>query len=124
MFEPYLHRWELVPDGDPITTRTARLLPVVRNGEPAMLKLTDDPDERLGGILLEWWDGDGAARVWARDEIALLIERATGPSSLANMARTGWDDEACRILCAAAARLHAPRSKPACRDQSRRSRTA
>jgi streptomycin 6-kinase len=28
------------------------------------------------------------------------------------MARSGRDDEACRILCAAAARLHAPRSKP------------
>lgn len=77
-----------------------------------MLKLSHDKDERLGGILMEWWDGEGAARVLARDNAALLLERATGPASLADMARSGRDDEACRILCAAAARLHAPRSKP------------
>ena len=28
MFDPYLLRWSLVPDGDPITTPAARLLPV------------------------------------------------------------------------------------------------
>jgi streptomycin 6-kinase len=112
MFEPYLARWGLVPDGDPITTPAARLLPVVRAGEPAMLKLSHEKDERLGGVLMEWWDGEGAARVLARDDVALLLERATGSASLADMARSGQDDEACRILCAAAARLHAFRSKP------------
>ena len=35
----------------------------------------------------------------ARDETALLLERAVGPASLAHMARAGCDDEACRILC-------------------------
>jgi streptomycin 6-kinase len=112
MFEPYLARWGLVPDGDPIITPAARLLPVVRDGEPAMLKLSREEDERFGGVLMEWWDGEGAARVLARDNVALLLERATGPASLADMARSGHDDEACRILCATAARLHAPRSKP------------
>lgn len=53
-----------------------------------------------------------AARVLARDETALLLERAVGLDSLADMARAGRDDEACRILCATAARLHAPRAKP------------
>jgi streptomycin 6-kinase len=112
MFEPYLACWDLSRDGEPITTPAARLLPVVRGGEPAMLKLSHENDERLGGVLMEWWDGEGAARVLARDDAALLLERATGPASLADMARSGRDDEACRILCAAAARLHAPRSKP------------
>ncbi|MBC4013957.1 aminoglycoside phosphotransferase family protein [Siccirubricoccus deserti] len=112
MFDPYLLRWGLVPDGDPITTPTARLLPVLLSGEPAMLKLSHAEDERLGGVLMEWWDGDGAARVFARDDAALLLERAMGSASLADMARTGRDDEACRILCDAAARSHAPRTKP------------
>ncbi|MBB2961949.1 aminoglycoside phosphotransferase family protein [Methylobacterium sp. R2-1] len=112
MFETYLTRWNLTPDGAPIDTPAARLLPVLKDGKPAMLKLSHEADERLGGVLMEWWEGDGAARVFGRDGDALLMERATGSASLSEMARSGQDDEACRILCAAAARLHAPRSKP------------
>lgn len=112
MFDPYLRRWDLVPDGRPIVTRAARLLPVRRRGQPAMLKLTADQDERRGGGLMDWWDGNGAPRVLARDDAAVLLERAMGSGSLSDMARRGQDDEACRILCAAAALLHAPRSKP------------
>lgn len=112
MFEAYLTRWGLVPDGAPIATRAANLLPVLMDGEPAMLKLSHEADERLGGVLMEWWGGDGAAQVLARDGDVLLMERATGPASLSDMAKSGQDDEACRILCAAAARLHAPRPKP------------
>lgn len=112
MFEPYLSAWSLVPDGDPIVTHAARLLPVRQLGEPAMLKLSHEPDERPGAVVMEWWDGDGAARVLARDGEALLLERAMGSASLSDMARTDRDDEACRILCATADRLHARRAKP------------
>ncbi|HSI40389.1 MAG TPA: aminoglycoside phosphotransferase family protein [Xanthobacteraceae bacterium] len=112
MFDMYLDRWDLVPDGDPITTHSSHLLPVRHRGAPAMLKLALDEEERFGGALMEWWDGIGAARVLARDPDALLMERAEGGACLADMARDGRDDEACRVLCAVAARLHAPRSKP------------
>ena len=112
MFEPYLAQWNLTPDGDPIVTHSGRLLPVRHGGVAAMLKLANDEDERFGGAVMEWWDGDGAARVLARDDHALLLERAQGTASLAEMARNGHDDEAARILCAVAARLHAPRGKP------------
>ncbi|MBR0641759.1 aminoglycoside phosphotransferase family protein [Plastoroseomonas hellenica] len=112
MFDAYLDRWGLVPDGAAIVTHSGRLLPVRQAGVPAMLKLAADPDERLGGALMAWWDGEGAARVLARDGDALLLERAEGTASLAEMARTGRDDEACRILCAVAARLHQPRPQP------------
>jgi streptomycin 6-kinase len=111
MFDTYLSRWNLVPDGSPIITQSGRFLPVRRRGEPAMLKLTE-AEERFGVMLMEWWDGDGAARVLARDDDALLLERAEGAVSLADMARNGRDDEACRVLCAVAARLHAPRPEP------------
>ena len=90
-------------------TQSGRLLPVRRRDEPAMLKLVTEAEERFGVMLMEWWDGDGAARVLARDDDALLLERAEGAVSLADMARNGRDDEACRVLCAVAARLHAPR---------------
>jgi streptomycin 6-kinase len=112
MFTPYLRRWNLIADGSPIVTNNARLLPVRHGGEPAMLKLATVEEESFGGVLLEWWDGDGAVRVLARADNALLLERAEGTATLVDMAYAGRDDEACRILCAVAARLHAPRAKP------------
>jgi streptomycin 6-kinase len=112
-FDAYLARWELVPDGAPIDTPRACLLPVRRDREPAMLKVAQDDEERAGARLMVWWAGEGAARVLAHEGDALLMERATGGRSLAAMARAGEDDEASRILCAAAAGLHAPRGRPA-----------
>lgn len=109
MFEPYLHHWNLVADGDPIITPTAKLLPVLRQDMPVMLKLSSQPDQQRGAALMEWWAGDGAAEVFARDNNAVLIERATGTRSLAHMARAVEDDDACRIICATAGRLHCRR---------------
>ena len=39
MFDDYLARWHLTPDGTPIITHSSRLLPVRRDGVPAMLKI-------------------------------------------------------------------------------------
>lgn len=74
-----------------------------------MLKITGSEEERLGGALMVWWAGEGAARVLAREGEAILLERACGPRSLAAMARDGADDAALAILCETAGRLHAPR---------------
>ena len=112
MFDDYLARWSLIPDGPPIHTHSSDLLPVRYRGSPAMLKIAREAEEKFGGLLMRWWDGDGAAPVLAQEGDALLLERATGTRSLARMADDGRDDEATRILCAAAARLHAPRAKP------------
>ena len=111
-FSPYLDRWNLMWDGNPIVTHSSRLLPVRHDGAPAMLKIATEPEERRGAETMLWWRGDGVARVLAHEGDALLMERATGERSLSEMARSGRDDEATRILCAAAARLHAPRSRP------------
>ncbi|MEN5167026.1 aminoglycoside phosphotransferase family protein [Achromobacter kerstersii] len=112
MFDAYLSRWNLTPDGAPIETHAARLLPVIHQGAPAMLKIALQEDERQGGVLMRWWDGHGAARVLAHDDDAILLERAMGPRSLAAYARSGRDDEATRILCGVLNDLHAPRAKP------------
>ena len=109
---PHLARWDLVPDGEPITTPSSLLLPVRHNGVPAMLKIAREEEERRGGALMAWWDGDGAAKVLAWHGEALLLERATGARSLTEMVATGRDDEASRILCEVALRLHAPRPGP------------
>ena len=78
-----------------------------------MLKVARIPDEQAGYRLMTWWDGQGAAKVFASSTGALLMERvAEGSCDLAQMAWSGQDDEACRILCNTAARLHAPRRGP------------
>src|SRR6188472_3572347 len=68
MLEPYLRKWDLTPAGEPIVTHTSQLLPVLSQGQPAMLKVTDAEDERHGHLLLRWWAGEGAARVLAFDD--------------------------------------------------------
>ena len=88
MFDAYLQRWNLAPAGAPITTPAARLLPVLHEGQPAMLKISHEQDEREGGVLMRWWDGQGAARVLAHDDDAILLERATGTRSLAGTPAT------------------------------------
>ncbi|MGE8186561.1 aminoglycoside phosphotransferase family protein [Pseudomonas sp. NPDC086278] len=112
MFEPWLQRWALVPDGEPIITPGSRLLPVRMGEAPAMLKVAIDDEEKFGNLLMTWWDGEGAARVYAHHDAALVLERAQGERSLMHMALNGQDDQASSILCSALARLHAPRLSP------------
>ena len=85
-FIPYIRRWALTKDGDPIITHSSLLLPVRRDDELAMLKIATVPEEKNGAGLLIWWNGIGAARVIEHDDDAALLERATGRRSLAAMA--------------------------------------
>ena len=112
VFDDYLVRWGLTPDGDPIVTRSSRLLPVRWRGTAAILKIATVAEERLGNRLMVWWEACGAASVLAHDGDALLLERAANATSLADLARSGRDDEASRIICNAVAQLHAPRKAP------------
>ena len=111
-FAAHLERWALVPDGEAIATRSSRLLPVARRGQPLMLKIAFEWEERWGAGLMVWWDGIGAARVLEHDADAILMERATGRRSLAAMADAGedGDETACGIICEAVAELHRPRA--------------
>lgn len=105
-FTPYMRRWALFQDGDPIVTQSSCLLPVHRNGEPAMLKIATAPEEKWGARLMICWNGIGAARVIEHDEDAILLERATGSRSLTAMVKQGKDDEASAIICKVVAELH------------------
>ena len=71
-----------------------------------MLKIADAEEERAGSLLMASWEGHGAARVLAYDGDALLMERAEGTVSLADLAKSGDDDIASRILCKVVAQLH------------------
>jgi streptomycin 6-kinase len=110
MFEPWLTRWSLITDGDPIVTASSRLLPVRSDDRAAMLKITDVEEERRGSKQMEWWGGDGAALVLARDDAALLMERAESGRPLAALSLSGRDNDAIAIACRTAARLHAPKA--------------
>ncbi len=83
-----------------------------------MLKISRDEAEQAGGALMQWWDGVGAARVYAHDSEAVLLERAMGHRSLLAMAMDGADDAATRIICGTVAKLHAPRQQAPARAHS------
>ncbi|PZW76778.1 streptomycin 6-kinase [Pseudomonas sp. 2848] len=112
MFDRYLKQWGLTIDGEAFVSLNGNLLPVRQGDTPAMLKVSQAPEEQAGSQLMAWWAGEGAAPVLAHAGEALLMKRAQGSASLAQMVADGRDDEATRILCAVAARLHAPRCKP------------
>lgn len=111
IFNDYLKKWQLSQDGDPIITKTSRLLPVFYKGSSAMLKIAISEEERIGAKLMVWWSGNGAARILKHENDALLMERAIGSCSLLRMAKTGQDDEASKIICEVVARLHARNKK-------------
>lgn len=77
-----------------------------------MLKIALDAEERRGNDLMEWWGGDGAAPVLARQGDAILLKRATENRSLVDLARRAGDNEAVHIMCATIAKLHRPRPQP------------
>ncbi|MBD9378351.1 aminoglycoside phosphotransferase family protein [Pseudoxanthomonas sp. PXM04] len=111
-WQPLLDQWQLTVDGDAFATPGSQLLPVRWRGRPAMLKRALTAEEKSGGALMRWWNGDGAAHVYGHEDDTLLMERATGTRDLFAMALDGRDDEASRILCATLARLYAPRAAP------------
>jgi streptomycin 6-kinase len=87
-------------------------MPVRYQGRAAMLKIAREQEEKFGGLLMCWWQGEGAARVLAWHDDGILLERAQGSLSLPQMVRDGDDRQATAILCQVIARLHAPRSQP------------
>lgn len=117
-FDTDLQNWNAHPDGEPFSTHAGDLLPVRLDGHAdgrrAMIKIARHIDERIGGQVMRWWDGDGAACVYAYDEDTgvLLMERAIGSGDLLKMALQGKDDAATGIVCRTIDRLHARRTSP------------
>ncbi len=111
-FERVLRLWCLTPEGEPIITPSSHLLPVRWMGRAAMLKRALDVEEQGGARVMSWWCGEGAALVYAYDGDTILMERAEGTRSLMHMALNGEDDQASRIICDVARKLHQPREQP------------
>lgn len=105
-FAAFLSRWGLTPDGPARRTPGSDLLPVRWQGRTAMLKLARTAEEAAGHRLMVWWAGQGAARVYAHDGPALLMERLDREGTLAAQALGGQDSDATRVLCRAAVAVH------------------
>jgi streptomycin 6-kinase len=112
MFDRFLQRWSLTPDGEPVVTPTSHLLPVRFDNQRAMLKVSVVEEEKVGARLMLWWDGQGAAPVLAYDDDAILLERALDRPSLASMVHDGNDEQASLIICNIVAALHVSRPGP------------
>ena len=104
-FDPWLERWRLTPDGEPFASTWSRLLPVRRDGQALMLKACMAEQEVHGSAFLAGYGGRGAVSVLEREADAALLERAVGPLSLADIARTQGEDTAYALLCEGIARL-------------------
>lgn len=111
-FEPYLAKWRLQPDGAAIVTPCSELLPVLYQGQAAMLKIAKTEEEQRGSALLLFWQDHGAVKVFLQEGSAILMERAQGHRSLIKMAEQGQDTQATHILCDIAHQLHQTKKVP------------
>jgi streptomycin 6-kinase len=106
------HKWALIDDGEILVTHSSLLQPVIYDGIKSMLKVPLCAEERRSSALMVCWDGNAAAKVLKHSDDALLMERAVGTESLRKMVLNGKEDEANKIICAVAAKLH----KANCRE--------
>lgn len=111
----HLAAWGVTPTGPSQRTASSELLAGTRAGRPVMQKIALVEEEARGAALLAWWGGRGAVAVYERDDTAILMERATGPRSLAAMSAAGEDAAATEILVRTALVLHET-PVPAARD--------
>ena len=102
-----LDEWELTPRGPGLTGWTAVVVPVLRAGEPLVLKVGwPHIESRDEALVLRHWAGDGAVRLHAADPSrgALLLEELDATRDL----DTVDVDTACEIVGGLLARLHRP----------------
>jgi streptomycin 6-kinase len=108
IIQHYCALWSLVPTGEPFETASSHIVYVQSPDGPAVLKLFKPPgEEACSPLALIHYGGEGAVRVIAHDEWAMLTRRALPGGPLSDLVRAGRDNEATEILCTVAAALHA-----------------
>ncbi len=110
----YLGRWKLSDPELVAETPTSRIYRVMqRKTGPVALKLiTSHTAPHQGGLMQDWYAGQGAARVYALADDAQLLEWLDG-SPLSALVAQGKDHTATDIICQVVTQLHAPRPVPA-----------
>lgn len=106
LVDEYLRSWSLIPDGQQTRTLHAVILPVLCNGQAAVLKVTMEAEEQKGMRVLEWAGGRGGFVPVLRSATdAILMPRLSDEPSLA---RISIQDDAAStsILVGALNRIH------------------
>jgi len=106
LFAELSDEWGLSVDGEPTHGFCSLVVPVRREGEPAVLKLGWPHDEgEHEALALQRWGGNGTVRLLTADphRSALLLERLH-PTDLTSVPVL----EACEVVAALYARLHLP----------------
>jgi streptomycin 6-kinase len=67
----YKEIWNLQYDGEPLTSYSGLLQPALFEGKECMLKIARREKDIRANKLMIWWHGDGAAKVWRHDNVAL-----------------------------------------------------
>ena len=106
LFREVTEEWGLDVDGEPTHGYVSLVVPVRRQGEPAVLKLSmPDVESRHEGLALQRLGGDGAVRLLSADphRSAMLLERLhlTDLDSLPVL-------EACEVVAGLYPRIHVP----------------
>lgn len=97
LVEGHLERWDLALDGQPWHGENALVVPVLRDAQPAVLKVTwPHPEARHEHLALRLWDGRGAVRLIAANPSAstMLLERLDGNRQLTELPVL----QACEVL--------------------------
>lgn len=110
----YLKSWNLSDSEKMMTTHTSDVYKVKQScGQMAILKHFNKVgrvDEAAGGVLLNWYGGNGAVHLLNADEGSHLLEYASG-EELADWVKKGKDEEATEIICDVVKQLHGARKQ-------------
>lgn len=108
-FEPFQHfldLWSLIPDGHQIETHSSSLLPVRRDGEALMLKVSHAEEEQTGGRLMAAWRVAPFVHVVELLESGLLMERGATTPRFQDLP----EDEAAQEFCNLIGLVHASKA--------------
>ncbi|MEO1249994.1 MAG: aminoglycoside phosphotransferase family protein [Pseudomonadota bacterium] len=95
-----VRRWDLVADGDPLSTHSGWVGFYRLDDRPVVLKVpSPESDEGGSHRILRHYGGAGAVRPLKVAEDALLLERACPGDALSGLVIAGRDDEATQIVC-------------------------
>jgi len=106
LFRELTEEWGLEVDGEPTHGYVSLVVPVRREGEPAVLKLSfPDVEGRHEGLALQRLGGDGAVRLLSADphRSVMLLERLH-PTDLDSLPVL----EACEVVAGLYPRIHVP----------------
>jgi streptomycin 6-kinase len=103
----YAQKWNVIIENE-ITSPSGTVCLGTQGNSPIVLKLRHpDSDEAQQKDILNYYDGNAAARVIQSDGAAILLERLSPGHHLIELTHAGRDEEATRIFCRTARQLHA-----------------